>query len=103
MVNNQVATIDGYIDLQNPHTQFNGIYDNEPLMIDEDFLQFEHTDGLNYINIEISRVDNLGDFFKWNSKKFQLNVLESIGAGVLYPKTNSTLLSKERYDDFHLS
>jgi hypothetical protein len=103
MVNNQVATIDGYIDLQNPYTQFNGIYDNEPLMIDEDFLQFEHTDGLNYINIEISRVDNLGDFFKWNSKKFQLNVLESIGAGVLYPKTNSTLLSKERYDDFHLS
>jgi hypothetical protein len=103
MVNNQVATIDGYIDLQNPHSQFNGIYDNEPLMIDEDFLQFEHTDGLNYINIEISRVDNLGDFFKWNSKKFQLNVLESIGAGVLYPKTNSTLLSKERYDDFHLS
>jgi hypothetical protein len=103
MVRNQLATIDGYIDLQNSFTQFNGIYDNEQLMISENFLQFEHTDGLNYINIEISRVDNLGDFFKWNSKKFQLNVLESIGAGVLYPKTNSTLLSKERYDDFHLS
>jgi len=103
MVRNQLATIDGYIDLQNSFTQFNGIYDNEQLMISENFLQFEHTDGLNYINIEISRVDNLGDFFKWNSKKFQLNVLESIVAGVLYPKTNSTLLSKERYDDFHLS
>ena len=103
MVRNQLATIDGYIDLQNSFTQFNGIYDNEQLMIGEDFLQFEHTDGLNYINIEISRVDNLGDFFKWNSKKIQLNILESIGTGVLYPKTNSTLLSKERYDDFHFS
>ena len=103
MVRNQLATIDGYIDLQNSFTQFNGIYDNEQLMIGEDFLQFEHTDGLNYINIEISRVDNLGEFFKWDSKKVQLNILESIGTGVLYPKTNSTLLSKERYDDFHLS
>ena len=103
MVRNQLATIDGYIDLQNSFTQFNGIYDNEQLMISEDFLQFEHTDGLNYINIEISRVDNLGEFFKWDSKKVQLNILESIGTGVLYPKTNSTLLSKERYDDFHLS
>jgi hypothetical protein len=103
MVRNQLATIDGYIDLQNSFTQFNGIYDNEQLMIGEDFLQFEHTDGLNYINIEISRVDNLGEFFKWDSKKVQLNILESIGTGVLYPKTNSTLLSKERYDDFHFS
>lgn len=103
MVRNQLATIDGYIDLQNSFTQFNGIYDNEQLMIGEDFLQFEHTDGLNYINIEISRVDNLGKFFKWDSKKVQLNILESIGTGVLYPKTNSTLLSKERYDDFHFS
>ena len=103
MVRNQLATIDGYIDLQNSFTQFNGIYDNEQLMIGEDFLQFEHTDGLNYINIEISRIDNLGEFFKWDSKKVQLNILESIGIGVLYPKTNSTLLSKERYDDFHFS
>ena len=103
MVRNQLATIDGYIDLQNSFTQFNGIYDNEQLMISEDFLQFEHTDGLNYINIEISRIDNLGEFFKWDSKKVQLNILESIGTGVLYPKTNSTLLSKERYDDFHFS
>ena len=103
MVRNQLATIDGYIDLQNSFTQFNGIYDNEQLMISQNFLRFEHTDGLNYINIEISRVDNLGEFFKWDSKKVQLNILESIGTGVLYPKTNSTLLSKERYDDFHFS
>ena len=103
MVGTQAVTIDGYIDLQDPLTQFNGVYENSPLMIDEDFLQFEHTDGLNYINLEITRVDNLGDFFKWDSKKIQLNILEAFGAGVLYPKTNSTLLSKERYDDFHLS
>ena len=103
MVDVQGVTIDGYIDIQDPSTQFNGVYNNAPLIIDEDFLQFEHTDGLNYVNLEISRVDNIGDYFKWDSKKIQLNILEAFGAGVLYPKTNSTLLSKERYDDFHLS
>ena len=103
MVDIQGVTIDGYIDLQDPSTQFNGVYNNAPLIIDEDFLQFEHTDGLNYVNLEISRVDNIGDYFKWDSKKIQVNILEAFGAGVLYPKTNSTLLSKERYDDFHLS
>ena len=103
MVGTQAVTIDGYIDLQDPLSQFNGVYDNTPLMIDEDFLQFEHTDGLNFINIEVSRVDNLGDFFKWDSKKIQLNILEAFGGGILYPKTNTTLLTKERYDAYHVS
>ncbi|MDG1042270.1 MAG: hypothetical protein P8O96_05420 [Flavobacteriaceae bacterium] len=103
MVSQQFATIDGYIDLKTPDSEFNGVYDNAPIYIDEDFLEFEHTDGLNYVNVELSRVDNLGDHLKWNSKKIQLNVLESVGVGVLYPKTNTTLMSKERYDAYHLS
>ena len=103
MVSQQFATIDGYIDLKAPISEFNGVYDNAPIYIDEDFLEFEHTDGLNYINVELSRVDNLGDHLQWNSKKIQLNLLESFGVGVLYPKTNTTLLSKERYDEFHVS
>ena len=82
MVSQQFATIDGYIDLQDPVSEFNGVYDNAPIYIDEDFLEFEHTDGLNYVNMEISRVDNLGDYLKWNSKKIQLNILESFGIGV---------------------
>ena len=103
MVSQQFATIDGYIDLKTPDSEFNAVYDNAPIYIDEDFLEFEHTDGLNYVNVELSRVDNLGDHLKWNSKKIQLNVLESVGVGVLYPKTNTTLMSKERYDAYHLS
>ena len=103
MVSQQFATIDGYIDLKDPVSEFNGVYDNAPIYIDEDFLEFEHTDGLNYVNVELSRVDNLGDHLQWNSKKIQLNVLESVGVGVLYPKTNTTLMSKERYDAYHLS
>lgn len=85
-----------------------GSYNENPangqLTLDEDFLTFEHTDGLNYVNTEISRVD---DISKWiglpNTDKFQINVTEGIGGGFLYPKTNTTLLRKDRYDEFHVA
>lgn len=67
------------------------------------FFEFEHTDGLNYINIEFARVDDLGQFFKWNPNKIQLNLLEGIGIGGLYPKTNATIIGKPRNDEFHWS
>jgi len=68
------------------------------------FLTFEHTDGLNYINTEFCRVDDISKVFKIaNTDKFQLNITEGIGLGLLYPKTNSRVLGKQRYDDFHVS
>ena len=38
-----------------------------------------------------------------NTDKFQINLTEGIGAGILFPKTNTKLLNKERYDQFHIS
>jgi hypothetical protein len=38
-----------------------------------------------------------------NTDKVQINITEGIGAGFLYPKTNTTLLGKARYDEFHVS
>lgn len=74
------------------------------ILLTEDFLLFEHTDGLNYVNVELSRVD---DFSKYlgikDTDKIQFNLTGGIGAGILYPKTNSTLMNKDRYDDFHIS
>jgi hypothetical protein len=68
------------------------------------FLTFEHTDGLNYVNSELSRVDDISKFFKiGNTDTIQLNLTEGIGAGLLYPKTNSKIIGKERYDEFHVS
>ncbi len=83
----------------------NGTYNNTPVnFTDETFLTFEHTDGLNYINTEVSRHDDISKLFKiGNTDKIQVNLTEGVGFGVLYPKTNTKLLSKERHDDFHLS
>uniref|UniRef100_UPI00404938A1 hypothetical protein n=1 Tax=Flavobacterium sp. TaxID=239 RepID=UPI00404938A1 len=106
MIQDQTVNINGYIDLPNSDagSAFNGSYNNDPIVLTDDFLKFEHTDGLNYINVEAARFDDISEFFKINNTdKFQINVTEGIGAGVLYPKTNATLLGKERHDDFHVS
>jgi hypothetical protein len=101
MNQNQVVTINGSI---NEGGTFDGTYNNEPITLTQDFLTFEHTDGLNYINTEFSRVDDISKIFKIkNTDKFQINLTEGIGAGLLYPKTNAMLMSNERYDEFHIA
>jgi hypothetical protein len=86
------------------NTPFDGVYDKTPTVMTEEFLKFEHTDGLNYINTEFSRHDDISSLFKiTDTDKIQVNLTEGVGFGVLYPKTNTTLLGKERHDDFHVS
>jgi len=74
------------------------------ILLTEDFLLFEHTDGLNYVNAEFSRVDDFSKYLSiQDTDKIQINITEGVGVGVLYPKTNTTLMGKERHDDFHVS
>lgn len=106
MTQNQIARINGYIGLPESEegSAFNRTYNNEPIQLTEDFLTFEHTDGLNYINVEFARVDDLSKYlFITNTDKIQVNITEGIGGGVLYPKTNAKVLSKQRHDNFHIS
>jgi hypothetical protein len=57
---------------------------------------YEHTDGLNYINTEFSRHDDISSLFKiQNTDKIQINLTEGVGVGLLYPKTNATLFVKK--------
>ena len=102
-----------YVVYNDKRVNYSGVYpnagtygenpiDNE-LTLTNDFLLFEHTDGLNYVNSEIARVDDISSIFKiTNTDKFQINLTEGIGGGFLYPKTNATLLGKERHDDFNV-
>lgn len=106
MDSNKNRVVDGYIDLPSDDVGsiFNGIYDNQNFLVSDGFLQFEHTDGLNYVYAEIARYDDISSLFNIeNTDKFQINLTEGIGAGVLYPKTNTTLFDRERYDEFHIS
>ena len=94
--NLQSVGIHGYIDQS--ETVYDGVYDNDKVLIRPGFLEFEHTDGLNYINTEYRRMDNL-----IQTKHIDINMTEGISAGMLLPKTNATLLNNERYDEFHIA
>lgn len=102
----QIVTIGGVVGSSYP--DHDGVYlpsgNNTIDLTDGSFLKFEHTDGLNYVHSEISRVDDISKLFRIrNTDKFQVNITEGIGGGFLYPKTNATLLGKEIHDDFHVS
>lgn len=114
----QTAKVSGYVNLplSDSGSIYNGNYDNTPVDFytnynpDNDnnpppFLTFEHTDGLNYIHSEITRVDDISSkiFKTWNSDKVQINLTEGLGAGIVLPKTNTRLLGKDRYDEFHIA
>ena len=124
MTQNQIANVTGNINLpaDNPGSIYNGVYNNTPVDMSQGgaqeggydegvtnpngpaFLMYEHTDGLNYINTEVSRHDDISKWFSLpNIDKVQISLTEGLGGGVLLPKTNATLLGKERHDDFHVS
>lgn len=85
-------------EIMNSDTDYNGVYTGENILIEEGFLEFEHTDGLNFINLEARRMDELLSYHY-----FTLALTEGLGGGIVYPRTNATLLDKERYDEFHLA
>lgn len=96
MVSNQMSTINGKI--ENSGTAYDGTYENQAFQIKPDFLLFEHTDGLNYENIELRRHDEL-----FARKNINISFFEGFGVGLLVPRTNTTLLNYKRYDEFHVA
>jgi len=96
MDQDQVVRMNGTITQDGP---YKGVYD-ENMKMTEDFLTFEHTDGLNYINLEIEK------YYTWYHSKSNYLIIAGMvggGAGVLLPKTNVKLLGYERNDRFHVS
>ena len=67
-------------------------------LTDEKFLTFEHTDGLNYVNIGLEK-------YKTLLSKEKVGILWSYGggAGILFPKSNVKLFGFERSDRFHVA
>ncbi len=65
---------------------------------DEQFLTFEHTDGLNYINLGLEKYKVLS-----NKNNFQIAWSYGGGLGVMFPKSNVKLFGNERSDRFHIA
>tara|TARA_B100001109_G_C18862117_1_gene474635 strand:+ start:3671 stop:4501 length:831 start_codon:yes stop_codon:yes gene_type:complete len=96
MLQNQRSRITGNIGKSGG--KYEGTYNKEEIELEYHFLRFEHTDGLNYGNIELRHQKK---FHAW--KYFNFSLIQGFGAGLVVPKTNSNILSKGRNDEFHLA
>lgn len=96
MDQNQVARMKGTI---TRNGNYKGEH-NEEITLSEDFLTFEHTDGLNYLNIELEKYHT---WYHSRNHKLIVSGMYGGGGGVLLPKSNVHLLDYERNDRFHLS
>lgn len=101
MDNGDMVNVDGYI--SGTGTAWDGVYENDPILLSYTFLSFEHTDGLNYINTALARHDLLFDWIGENGRGLNVYSVLGAGVGVLYPKTNARIMQMERNDEFHLA
>lgn len=95
MKQDQTVRFSGYI---NDPVYANMVKNGQIDLSDEKFLTFEHTDGLNYINLGVEKFKNIN-----NKKSFDIVWSYGGGAGVLYPKTNAKLFGNPRSDWFHFA
>ena len=65
-----------------------------------DFLMFEHTDGLNYVSLEL---EHYIPFWENSKKSSALSFFWGPGLAVMYPKTNATFAGHPRNDEFHIA
>ncbi|MBK8228254.1 MAG: hypothetical protein IPK70_13905 [Flavobacteriales bacterium] len=70
------------------------------ITLDREFLTYEHTDGLNFVNARIERRDRLA---RLNAIRLDVASATGLSVGALVPRTACRFHGKELSDDYHLS
>ena len=83
----QVVRMDGYVG-GSRSLQYTTNEGSRDVRLTSDFLQYEHTDGLNLLSIDVDHYDPL-----WTSsnERFRLRVYEGVHAGPVIPRTDVRL------------
>ena len=81
--------------------QINGVAQSGNQVLGTNYLNFEHTDGLNILSLEIEKQRPV----EWFGTRFPTKVFALAGLGIVVPKSNVTLnmLGRARNDQFHLA
>lgn len=80
--------------------QYAGTYANQAVILKEDFLRFEHTNGLNLVSLDIGYQKDRFYFPKINTT---LSGHVGFGVGAVIPKTDSHVFGKGQDNPFHWS
>jgi hypothetical protein len=77
--------------------QISGVPVDEKMVISPGFVQLEHSDGANYAMLNFVKLKPLTS----PKKKSSLDLVLKAGAGIVIPKTNSTIMGV-RYDEAYV-
>lgn len=97
----QTVLISGQI--SETSTSYDGNYDNDEIVATSDFLQFEHTDGLNYGNIELRRHFPIWSWHKSKYFSVDIEAFSGLGAGLMVPRSDVRMFGTDRNDEYHLA
>ncbi len=100
MVQNQTVDIEGHIYPRENYTEHSDFSEGDKVELTEDFLQFEHTDGLNYLSAE---VDYLPKTFMIIPEKIEVAPVLNAGLGIYIPRTDVTLFGYRMDNKFHVA
>jgi len=92
MVQNQSVPISG---------QIKGVTQSGQQVLADDWLNYEHTDGLNILTLELEKQRPV----EWFGVNRPAKVFALVGAGIVIPKSNVTMhmTNQVRNDEFHLA
>ena len=81
--------------------QIKGVAQSGNQVLATNYINFEHTDGLNIISLELEKQRSVD----WFGGRFPSRVFGLAGVGIVVPKSNVTLnmLGRSRNDEFHLA
>ncbi|MEZ4722837.1 MAG: hypothetical protein R2813_13270 [Flavobacteriales bacterium] len=99
MVQDQPAKVKGYISSA-ASAKYAGNYEGQSVVMSGDFLQFEHSDGLNLATVDVSYLYPL---YAMNKDKIVLNWNIGGGGFFMITKTRSYVFDKGQDNKFHLS
>ena len=88
------AIEDGVLDKYPEVANYVGEYENDEIYLSQRFIKYEHTDGLNYVRINIDRRDQL---WRSSNQKLAVSVMNGLGGGPVVPWTDYTHLSGKRH------
>lgn len=95
----QRVTIDGYIDPQISST-YGGTYVNQTIDLQTNFVQYEHTDGLNYVRVGLEKY---APFYSTNNNVIRVDMSMSASAGFMLPWTDFQFFNTRYRNRPHLS
>jgi hypothetical protein len=99
LVTNQEVRISGNID-QQASEEYGGVYDYDRIQLKKKLLEFEHSDGFNFVNFTI---DHLQEVWISENQRHALSFMAAFSAGAMVPWTDTRVFNTHHRNRPHVA